>query len=115
MAKLYDSSDNLLSKSVQVVPAKPGIKVENVLLDGQTDIQIIGDYRQEFEVAFYCPYAEMEAIQEISATGDTVKLTQEGTDYTCNILGAPDFRLSNRGIAANRYYEGKMTLGKVVE
>jgi hypothetical protein len=113
MAKLYDSSDNLLSKTVQVIPEQRPIKIENVLLNGQLDIQIIGDAQQVYRLKFYVTYDDMITLQTAAAQGTTIKLEHEGSTESYNISGIPGFRLASRGISANRYYEGNMTIAVI--
>ena len=115
MAKLYTSSDVLLTRSVQVVPSPQPIKIENRLLNGQLDVQIIGTAESVYEIICFVPYAEMLLIQTASNTGDTVKLFQEGVTYDCYIKGNPEFTLASRGVAASRYYEGRISLSVVEE
>jgi hypothetical protein len=114
MAKLYDASSNLLSKSVQVLPDKDPLKIENRLLSGDYDQQIIGDPALIYEVTFFCTYANMLLIQQANATGASLTLDHEGSSLVCKIREKPKFRLDSRGIAANRYYKGDMTLLEIV-
>lgn len=112
MAKLYDESSNLLSKAVQVLPDKDPLKIENRLLSGDYDQQIIGDPAEIYEITFFCTYADMLTVQQANATGADLILEHEGSTETCKILGKPRFKLDSRGIAANRYYKGEVTLLK---
>jgi len=113
MAKLYDSSNNLLTRSVRVIPRKKPIKIENTLLNGQLDTQIIGTPEDIMEIEFACTYANLLVIDDASATGESVKLNHESVEYTCYIKGDPSFNLDMIGPASKRYYQGKMTLSVI--
>jgi len=104
MAKLYDSSSNLLSNTVSVIPKQNAIKIERATLDGQLDVQTIGTPEEIFDILCYALYDDMETIIEAAATGELVTIVHESTSYSCYIKSKPFIQRENRNVKARRYY-----------
>lgn len=112
-AKLYDASDNLLSKSLQVFPDPEAKRVVNTLMDGSVDLQIIGDPEYTYRIQCLVNYTAMVSLQTAYNTGAQVKLSHESALYDCIIKEKPVFRLYSRGITANRFYSVDLLLSVV--
>ena len=114
MVKLYDKNDNELSKVTKCIPKKVSIKSEKTLLNGQPLVQIIGDPENVYLIECISSYENMVKIQNISATGEKIKVKLEGVTEIGIIKGSTSWSRFNKGPIASRLYKGNFTISILV-
>lgn len=91
MAELYDSSNVLITNRVtSVVPDYEITEVENALLGGGYEVQVIGQPRRVCFTAFtVTSIAAKNAVDVAKAIKEPLKVTSSGVYYVGTIRGTP--------------------------
>lgn len=86
------ATNALISDDVTLVkPRQETHEVENVLLNGQWFLQVIGQPRHSFELEFIVPGDRQEEIDGYAANKTNIKLDRHGRSYTGIIRGNPEW------------------------
>ena len=100
MIRLYDLSDNVLSKGIKSLSPilYDGIKIENKLLDGSLHIQTIGEAQRYFTFELLANHVQVDRINSINAQGGRLKVIIDG-DYHIGYCYTEDWgRITTRYI-----------------